>query len=217
MSIFGSQNTFLSVDDKKSTSRVGKDVVAHCSRCKLNLSHTIMTASAQNKPERVRCNTCKTERTYRAPKADAEKKAAGGKGMANNDEEFDLDSMAADAAKALLGTDGKKKPKAKAKAKTKKEKGESEPRVSAKAASALPLSMQRGTPEDMATFEAKLLQNKNGVGQAKEYKATQRFNAGEIINHKVFGTGFVVAENGLSKIEVLFREGRKLLVTVPRA
>ncbi|MCA2961470.1 MAG: hypothetical protein IOD12_14560 [Silvanigrellales bacterium] len=216
MSIFGSQNTFLNIAKKDSTSRVGKDVVAFCSRCKLNLSHTIMTASAQNKPERVRCNTCKTERTYRAPKNDAALKASGGQGMSDRDEEFDLDTMSADVTKVLLGADGKKKPKAKAKAKAKKEKGDTEPRLSAKAASALPLSMQRGTPEDMATFEAKLLQNKNAVSQAKEYKATQRFNTGEVINHKVFGTGFVVAESGLNKIEVLFREGRKLLVTIPK-
>lgn len=214
MSIFGSQNTFLNVAKKDSTSRVGKDVVAYCSRCKLNLSHTIITASAQNKPERVRCNTCKSERTYRAPKNDAAIKASGGQGMSDRDEEFDLDSMSADVTKVLLGSDGKKKPKAKAKAK--KEKTESEPKLSAKAASALPLSMQRGTPEDMAMFEAKLLQNKNAVSQAKEYKATLRFNTGEVINHKVFGTGFVVAESGLNKIEVLFREGRKLLVTIPK-
>lgn len=214
MSIFGSQNTFLNVAKKDSTSRVGKDVVAYCSRCKLNLSHTIITASAQNKPERVRCNTCKSERTYRAPKNDAAIKASGGQGMSDRDEEFDLDSMSADVTKVLLGSDGKKKPKAKAKAK--KEKIESEPKLSAKAASALPLSMQRGTPEDMAMFEAKLLQNKNAVSQAKEYKATLRFNTGEVINHKVFGTGFVVAESGLNKIEVLFREGRKLLVTIPK-
>jgi hypothetical protein len=214
MSIFGSQNTFLNVGEKKSTSRVGKDVVAYCSRCKLNLSHTIITASAENRPERVQCNTCKTPRSYRPPKNEAAAKANGGQGMSDRDEEFDLDQM--DVSKVLLGADGKKKPKAKAKAKVKKEKSDTESRTTAKAAAGLPLSMQKGSAEDIASFETKLLQHKNAIGQAKEYKASLRFNAGEIISHKVFGTGFVVAENGLNKIEVLFREGRKLLVTVPR-
>jgi hypothetical protein len=49
------------------------------------------------------------------------------------------------------------------------------------------------------------------ISQAQEYKATARFKPGEILNHKVFGIGFVVAENGLNKIEVLFPQGRKLL------
>jgi len=214
MSIFGPQNTFLQTGDKKSSSRVGKDVTAYCSRCKLNLSHIILTVSADAKPDRVRCNTCKTERSYRPPRKDIEsaKGKDGSTSMTDRDEDLDIDQIAV--AKALLGADPtKKKPKAKAKAK--KEKSD-EPKISAKTAAGLPLSMQRGTAEDMATFEAKLMQQKAAVAAAKEYKASARFNPGEVIAHKVFGTGFVVAENGLNKIEVLFKEGRKLLVTIPK-
>lgn len=192
----------------------GKDVRAYCSRCKLNLSHTIITVSADNKPDRVQCNTCKTERTYRPPRNEADAKANGGQGMTDRDEEFDLDQM--DVSKVLLGTDAAKK-KAKAKPKAKKAKDETETRTVAKAGSNVPLSMQKASAEDLAAFETKLLQYKNHIANAKEYKASVRFGLGEIINHKTFGTGFVVAENGLNKLEVLFREGRKLLVTAPKS
>ena len=215
MSIFGSQNTFLQTGEKKSTSKVGKDVSAYCSRCKLNLSHTILTVTADTKADRVRCNTCKTERSYRPPRKDIEasKGKAGSQSMTDRDEDFDLDTM--EAAKALLGADGTKK-KPKAKAKPKKEKSDAEPKISAKVNLTLPLSMQRGTAEDIASFETRIVQHKVAVANAKDYKATHRINPGEIINHKVFGIGFVVAENGLNKIEVLFKEGRKLLVTMPK-
>jgi hypothetical protein len=213
MSLFGNQNTFLKSAEKNGNSRVGKDVKAYCSRCKLNLSHTIITVSSENRPDRVQCNTCRSERTYRPPRNEIEAKSTGGTGMADRDEEFDLDQM--DVSKVLLGTDGAKK-KAKPKAKPKKAKEESESRTATKAGNTLPLSMQRGTAEDLAHFEAKMLQQKNNIANAKEYKATFRFKPGEIVSHKTFGTGFVVAENGLNKIEVLFREGRKLLVTAPK-
>jgi hypothetical protein len=214
MSLFGPNNTFLQIDEKKSSSTVGKDVKAYCSRCKLNLSHTIISVTSGNKPDRVRCNTCKTERAFRAPKKDID--IANGKeggSMTDRDEEFDLDKM--EVSKILLGDTDKKKSKAKSKAK--KSKDDSEPKLSAKANAALPLSMQRGTPEDVATYETKLLQLKSQVANAKEYKASVRFSVGELISHKIFGIGYVVAESGLNKLEVLFKDGRKLLVTAPKS
>ena len=213
MSIFGQQNTFLQTDDKKKKSLVGKDVKAFCSRCKLNLSHTIITVSSDSRPDKVRCNTCKSERTYRAPKAklEATHTKKGGQSMTDRDEDFEIDSEEVE--KRLLG-DTKKKPKAKAKG---KKKDDSETKSPVKSNPAVPLSMQRGSAEDMSAFEAKMLQNRNNISNAKEYKASLRFNAGEIIEHKLFGIGFVASENGLNKIEVLFKEGRKLLVTAPKA
>lgn len=218
MSITQPQNTFLT-GEKKNTSRVGKDVLGFCSRCKMNLMHTIVTLGSDNKPDRVQCNTCKTERTYRAIRDTPEKKVKvareGGKGMSDRDEELDLDS--AEVAKALLGTDGtKKKAKAKAKPKVKKVKDDGELRAPSKANALLPLSMLSASADDIALFDAKLNNNKNSLATAKEYKASERFNQGDIVNHKSFGVGFVVAENGLNKLEILFRSGRKLLVTVPK-
>jgi hypothetical protein len=44
--------------------RVGGDIDAFCTRCKLELGHTVL-AMVGSKPVRVRCNTCGGEHTYR--------------------------------------------------------------------------------------------------------------------------------------------------------
>jgi hypothetical protein len=46
--------------------RVGGDIDAMCSRCKMLLGHTIL-AMVGSKPARVRCNTCQGEHNYRPP------------------------------------------------------------------------------------------------------------------------------------------------------
>src|SRR4051812_39295964 len=46
--------------------RVGGDIDAFCTRCKMELGHTIL-AMVGSKPVRVRCNTCGGEPNYRAP------------------------------------------------------------------------------------------------------------------------------------------------------
>lgn len=120
-------------------------------------------------------------------------------------EDFDIDSP--DAAKALLGEQSrKKKPKAKAKARPKRE----------DASVQVPLSLQDASTDDIAMFQAKRAAFKSQSGKSQAYKASVRFNVGEVMEHKTFGLGFVLSENGLNKIEVLFEVGRKLLVTAPR-
>ena len=49
------------------SARVGGDIKLLCSRCNLELTHTIM-AVVGSTPARIRCNTCKSERNYKAPK-----------------------------------------------------------------------------------------------------------------------------------------------------
>jgi hypothetical protein len=44
--------------------RVGSDVDAFCTRCKMELGHTVL-AMVGNKPARVRCNTCQGEHAFR--------------------------------------------------------------------------------------------------------------------------------------------------------
>ena len=156
MAIMDTPNSLFISSPLKSTSRVGQDILSYCNRCKMNLSHTIVTIGVNSKPDKVQCNTCKSEKQYRPPK--------------------------------------------------------SEGRVP-QGVHQLPLSMQTGTTEDIAHYEARLSAQKNNISQAKAYKATIRFKPGEIISHKSFGIGFVIAENGLNKIEVLFPKGRKLLAT----
>lgn len=205
MSITNNGNLSFISEQAKSKSRVGHDILCYCSRCKMNLNHTIVIVDKQGRPERVLCNTCKSERQYTPQKIIQNK---GGNTM-ERDEELDLDLEAG--AKHLINSDDTAKKKSKSKSKAKKSKDDSEPKVSAKSLAQLPLSMLDGTPEDKAQYEARLSAQKNMLGNAKDYKATLRFKVGEIISHKTFGLGFVVAENGANKIEVLFSQGRKLL------
>jgi hypothetical protein len=52
-------------------SKVGGDIDAWCTRCKMTLGHTIL-AMVGGKPVRVRCNTCQGEHNYRGSAAGAE-------------------------------------------------------------------------------------------------------------------------------------------------
>jgi hypothetical protein len=206
MSILSAKSSFVSGNSAKST-LVGKDIVGYCGKCKMNLMHVVITVDALGKPDRARCNTCKTERVFRPKRLDDETiaNAKGESKVANDMDEYDMEQMDVSGVFAEK-TAPKKKPKAK------KEKSESSSKASAKAQGDLPLSMQKGTAEDIAQFEARTLGQKNAVANARDYKASQFFAQGEAIKHVTFGTGFVVAEPGATKIEVLFKEGRKLLV-----
>ena len=48
--------------------RVGGDIDAFCTRCKMELGHTIL-AMVGKRPVRVRCNTCGGEHNYRSSSA----------------------------------------------------------------------------------------------------------------------------------------------------
>lgn len=47
----------------------GSEIKHHCTKCDLELWHTII-AMAGGVPARVKCNTCKSERNYKAPVAE---------------------------------------------------------------------------------------------------------------------------------------------------
>ncbi len=51
--------------------KVGGYIKTYCSRCCLELGHTIV-AMMSGSPARVRCDTCRSERNYRAPKTTRE-------------------------------------------------------------------------------------------------------------------------------------------------
>lgn len=133
--------------------------------------------------------------------------------MVDKDEEVDIIEI--DLKKVLLGETGKKKPKAKAKAKakakTKSKKSKDDMELTtARGGSTLPLSMIVASAEDIAQYEQKTKEAKGQAG--KSYKMTETYKAGEVISHKSFGTGYVIGDSGLNKVEVLFKAGRKLLV-----
>jgi hypothetical protein len=54
--------------------RVGGEVVAFCTKCRMDLAHTIIAMDG-TKPVRVQCNTCNGQHNYRG-KAEAATKAA---------------------------------------------------------------------------------------------------------------------------------------------
>ena len=64
------------------TYRVGGDVDALCSKCKMLLGHTIL-AMVGTSPKRVRCNTCQGEHTYRSAGSKPIRKAAAPKEKAS--------------------------------------------------------------------------------------------------------------------------------------
>lgn len=46
---------------------VGKDVISYCSKCKLSLSHIIVSMKDSVTIAKVKCNTCKTIHVYKDP------------------------------------------------------------------------------------------------------------------------------------------------------
>jgi hypothetical protein len=44
--------------------RPGDDVDAYCTRCKRDLTHTVLAMATDDLPERVRCNTCGSEHRF---------------------------------------------------------------------------------------------------------------------------------------------------------
>lgn len=45
----------------------GKDVLSYCTKCKLNLSHTIVAMKDEKTFAKVQCNTCKSTHAYKDP------------------------------------------------------------------------------------------------------------------------------------------------------
>lgn len=129
------------------------------------------------------------------------------------DEELDIDSIDVEEVLAAKDPD-KRKEKAR-----KAPKGEKKSKPAAKPKGGLnePLSMAEPSREDLTLYENKMTALKVNSQTPQSYSISQRFTVGDVIQHKTFGIGFVLAEQGLNKIEVLFDKGRKLLVTAPRS
>lgn len=49
--------------------RPGDDIDAYCTRCKRDLTHTLIYLSTEGEPERVRCNTCGSEHRFIAERS----------------------------------------------------------------------------------------------------------------------------------------------------
>ncbi len=130
--------------------RVGSNVDAWCTKCKLVLAHTI-EAVAAGAIKRVQCNTCRGKHQFKSSEP----------GTAKSSPKLRLASL----------------PKNKSK----------------------------------ASDYVRLLGTKD-LTKASPYAITKNFSKGELINHVQFGIGIVVDIKDVTKIEVLFEAGPKVMV-----
>jgi hypothetical protein len=79
-----------------------------------------------------------------------------------------------------------------------------------KATTAVPRS-PRKSPLDAERAEWQELASNLDAEQAIPYSMNQSFRVGNVLAHPLFGVGIVTAVTGPNKIEVLFKEGKKLL------
>jgi hypothetical protein len=125
------------------TNKVGGDIDAWCTKCKMTLGHTIL-AMVGTQAKRVRCNTCQGEHNYRGTSAPVKRVKA--------------------------------------------------------AAHDKPV---------VTSWEA--LVAKKDVSRARRYSTKERYGQDELLNHPVFGIGFVQEVRG-DKIQVAFKADVKTLV-----
>ncbi len=52
---------------------VGKEILSHCSKCKLILAHIIVTMKSATEPDKVQCKTCKATHSFKDPGASKKK------------------------------------------------------------------------------------------------------------------------------------------------
>ena len=54
---------------------VGKDVLSYCTKCKLNLGHTIVAMKDSKHIAKVKCNTCVSLHAYKDPSSSSSKQS----------------------------------------------------------------------------------------------------------------------------------------------
>jgi DNA-directed RNA polymerase subunit M/transcription elongation factor TFIIS len=54
---------------------VGKDVLSFCTKCKLNLGHTIVAMKDAKSIAKVKCNTCGTQQSFKDPSTSSNKQS----------------------------------------------------------------------------------------------------------------------------------------------
>ncbi len=129
---------------------VGEDIEAWCTKCKLELGHTIV-AMLNNLPKKVKCNTCSGQHNYRLKPA--QRKSSGASGAPR-----------------------KRKPK-------------------------------------ITEYDKYLTVLAEGdFSNARKYTINGNFEQESMIAHSKFGVGVITSVVGHNKIEVLFKDGIKLLI-----
>ena len=135
---------------------VSGNVDGWCTKCKLELSHTII-AMAKNVPVKVKCNTCNSEHKFRAKQAGASRTKS---------------------AKSSKSTTAARK-----------------------------IKTQEATYND---YISKLTEH--DLTRVRLYSMDGNYKKDEIIEHSKFGVGIVLSLIQNNKIEMLFKDGPKILV-----
>lgn len=135
---------------------VGGYVEGRCTKCKLQLGHTII-AMVNNFPARVKCNTCNSEHNFHAKES------------------------------GKSGTSPKNSPKS--------------------ASSPRKIKTQEVNHNDYISRLADY-----DLSAAKKYSLSGNFKKDEIIDHFKFGVGIVLSVIQSNKIEILFKDGLKILI-----
>ncbi len=137
----------------------GKDILAYCLKCKLNLAHTIVSM-VEDEIGKVKCNTCGSgPKKFRPPKE-------------------------------------KKEPK--------------KSRATKKAKKNLPLSLLEGDDSDIKLWTER--KKATDITKPLPYSISNSYQVNDCIDHSKFGIGFIDKLDGNKRVEVLFEEGRKLLI-----
>ncbi|MDW7644403.1 MAG: hypothetical protein SCI25_05125 [Desulfuromonadales bacterium] len=89
------------------------------------------------------------------------------------------------------------------------------PRTTTTKADAVPRQpRQRAATADLIFWEERC--GEDATGSAKTYAMDGAYRADDLVSHPVFGIGIVTAVTPPNKVEILFRDGRKLLRGLPR-
>lgn len=64
------------MEEDKDKTPIAKILITKCTKCKMELNHTVMTHNSDGIVEKVKCDTCGSEHKYRPDKKKATKKSA---------------------------------------------------------------------------------------------------------------------------------------------
>jgi hypothetical protein len=163
--------------------KVGKDCDAYCTRCKMDLGHTIV-AMVDGMPVQVKCDTCHSFHKYRRPK-NAPKPARPARRRA---------AEPAGDREAIARTAAAKHPPGAGQAEVARAGRESR-------------------REATVLFDRwQGLVGRREVSDSRRYQVREAFGAEELIDHPKFGLGVVIDAPLAGRIRVLFQDGERVLV-----
>lgn len=162
--------------------KVGGDIDAYCTKCRLDTIHVVVALKPGNEgPKRVECKSCGGQHMYHAPKLPSRTEAPSQPAVVNR-------------SAVARNPPPPKPPKA------------------AKPAAAKPSALSppagAGAREWLRRMED--LAHQGGT-PIKPYSMRETFAAGDPVSHPKFGKGVVLEVIEAKKCAILFEEGRKVL------